>query len=156
MLTVRDGRLCLEGMDLAALAEQEGTPLFVYSERAIRDTVAALRAAFATRHADTRIYYASKACSNLWVLNVVRDAGIDVEVNSGGELLKALRAGFTPEQIVFNGVAKTRDEIERALAVGVRALIVDSLHELRRIAAVAGALQRPAPVAPRIDVGVPA
>ena len=94
MLSVRDGHLCLEGVDLAALAEQEGTPLFVYSERAIRDTVAALRTAFATRHADTRIYYASKACFNLWVLSVVRDAGTDVEVNSGGELLEGAARRF--------------------------------------------------------------
>ena len=146
----------LDGADLTALAGRWGTPLYVYSERALRDTVTRLTAAFTARHPDTRVFYASKACSNLWLLDVVRRAGADVEVNSGGELRAALRAGFAPAQVVFNGVAKTRDEIERALACGVRALIVDSLHELERVAQVAAALGREAPVVPRIDVHVPA
>ena len=156
MLSVRHGRLHLDGADLTALAGRWGTPLYVYSERALRDTVTRLTAAFTARHADTRVFYASKACSNLWLLDVVRRAGADVEVNSGGELRAALRAGFAPAQVVFNGVAKTRDEIERALVCGVRALIVDSLHELQRVAQVAAALGREAPVVPRIDVHVPA
>ena len=87
---------------------------------------------------------------------MVRDCGINIEVNSGGELDKALRVGFEPRQIVFNGVAKTRDEIAAAVKVGVRALLVDSLHELGRIAEVAAEVGRTAAVAPRIDVHVPA
>jgi D-ornithine/D-lysine decarboxylase len=156
MLSVRDGHLCVGGADLTELADRWGTPLYVYSERAVREALHELTSAFTARHAATEVYYASKACSNRWVLNVVRDAGVNVEVNSGGELHQALRAGFAPRQIVFNGVAKTKDEIERALACGVRALIVDSRNELERIAQVAAALQVEATVAPRIDVRVPA
>ena len=86
---------------------------------------------------------------------MVRDAGANVEVNAGGELDKALAAGFEPRQIVFNGVAKTKAEIERAIACGVRAFMVDSLHELGRIGEVAAAMGKVAAVAPRIDVHVP-
>jgi diaminopimelate decarboxylase len=154
-LTVRDGHLCFDGVDIMVAAGEAETPFYLYSERRLRDNVAALQSAFAGRHARTEIFYASKACSNLWFLNVVRDAGINVEVNSGGELEKALRAGFEPRQIVFNGVAKTRPEIAAAVKIGVRALLVDSLFELGRIAKVAAKAGRPAAVAPRIDVHVP-
>jgi D-ornithine/D-lysine decarboxylase len=155
-LTVRDGRLCLDGADLAALADRAETPFYVFSERCVRDRARQLVNAFGKRHAGARVYFASKACSNLWVLGVVRDAGLGVEVNSGGELHKAVRAGFAPDQIVFNGVAKTRGEIAAAVGLGVRALLVDSLCELERVGGVARELGRVAPVAPRIDVHVPA
>ncbi len=155
-LTLRDGRLYLDGADLAALAASHETPFFVVSERCLRERAAAVVAAFAARHRDTRVFFASKACSNLWVLGVVRDAGLGVEVNSGGELEKTLLSGFTPDRIIFNGVAKTRDEIVLAVRRGVRALLVDSLCELDRIGAVAAELGRAATVAPRIDVHVPA
>ena len=154
-LTVRDGHLCLDGADLVELAARRETPFYVYSERRLRDNVAALRGAFAARHPRSEVFYASKACSSLWFLGVVRAAGANVEVNSGGELEKALRAGFEPCRIVFNGVAKTRAEIAAAVTAGVRALLVDSLYELDRIAGVASEVGRPAAVAPRIDVHVP-
>lgn len=155
-LTVRDGRLLLDGADLAALAERVETPFYVLSERRLRDRAAAVLSAFSRRHPEVRVFFASKACSNLWVLGVLRDAGLGVEVNSGGELEKALRAGADPRRVVFNGVAKTRDEIALAVRRGVRALLVDSLCELDRIGAVAAELGRTATVAPRVDVHVPA
>ena len=153
--TVRDGHLCFDGADIVEVADGVETPFFLYSERRLRHNIAGLLEAFGGRYPRSEIFYASKACSNLWFLNVVRDAGINIEVNSGGELDKALRAGFEPRQIVFNGVAKTRSEIAAAVKVGVRALLVDSLHELGRIAAVAAEAGRTAAVAPRIDVHVP-
>lgn len=155
-VTVREGHLCLDGVDLVELAAGLETPFYVYSERRLRDDIAAVRDAFATAHARSEVFFASKACSNLWFLNVVRDAGVSVEVNSGGELDKALRAGFAPRQIIFNGVAKTRAEIAVAVRLGIRALLADSLYELGRIAEVAAEAGRPAAVAPRIDVHVPA
>jgi len=154
-LTVRDGRLCFDGADIVEVAGDAETPFYLFSERCLRHNIAALQEAFCGRSPRTEIFYASKACSNLWFLSVVRDTGINVEVNSGGELEKALRAGFEPRQIVFNGVAKTRPEIAAAVRAGVRALLVDSLHELGRIAGVAAEVGRPAAVAPRIDVHVP-
>jgi len=155
LFSVRDGRLCFDGADLVALADERETPFFVFSERRHRANVGGLIDAFTARHAATEVFFASKACSNRWFLHVVRDAGANIEVNAGGELEKALAVGFEPRQIVFNGVAKTRAEIERAVACGVRALMVDSLYELGRIAEVATTLGTVAPVAPRIDVHVP-
>jgi diaminopimelate decarboxylase len=155
MYSVHQGHLCFDGVDLVELADTYPTPFFVFSERRLRANVEAVTSAFRRHHPATEVFYASKACSNLWFLQVARDAGGNVEVNAGGELDKALAAGFEPHQIVFNGVAKTRDEIERALFVGVRAFMVDSLHELGRIGEVAASLDVVAPVAPRIDVHVP-
>ena len=155
LYTVADGHLWFDGVDLAALADEHETPFFVFSERRLRANVEAVTSSFRSWHPSTEVFYASKACSNLWFLHVARDAGSSVEVNAGGELDKALAAGFRPRQIVFNGVAKTKDEIARAIGVGVRAFMVDSIFELGRIGAVAASLGRVAAVAPRIDVHVP-
>jgi len=154
-LTVSEGHLCFDGADIVEVAASAETPFYLFSERRLRHNIAGLQEAFGGRSPRSEVYYASKACSNLWFLSVVRDAGINIEVNSGGELEKALRVGFEPRQIVFNGVAKTRAEIAAAVRVGARALLVDSLHELGRIARVAAEVGRPAAVAPRIDVHVP-
>jgi diaminopimelate decarboxylase len=155
LLSVVDGHLAFDGFDLVELADSRPTPFFVFSERQLRANVDEIVAAFHRRHAATSVYYASKACSNLWFLREVLRSGIDIEVNSGGELRKALRVGFEPGQIIFNGVAKTRDEIGEAVRLGVHALMVDSLYELERIEEVAAAAGVVARVAPRIDVYVP-
>ena len=155
LLTVVDGRLAFDGFDLVELADGRPTPFFLFSARQLHANAAAIVSAFRERHAATTIYYASKACSNLWFLGEVLRSGIDIEVNAGGELHKALRVGFTPQQIIFNGVAKTRAEIDEAVRLSVRALMVDSLYELERIEEVAAAAGVVARVAPRIDVYVP-
>jgi len=152
---VQDGRLGVDGVDLLDLAERIPTPFYVYSARALRWNVESLRNAFSRRHIDTDIFYACKACSLMWFLRQVLASGTDIEVNSGGELWKALKAGFRPDQIIFNGVAKSYMEIREALRVGIRGIIVDSLYELERIGEQAEELQRPAPVAVRVDVDVP-
>ena len=95
-----------DDVDLVDLAQRLPTPFIVYSAGRIAENVATLRDAFQTRHPKTEVFFASKACSALWVLEQVREAGINVEVNSGGELWKALRAGFAGEQVVFNGVVQ--------------------------------------------------
>jgi len=152
---VREGRLLFDGADVTALAERLPTPFFLFSGRQLRWNVESLRNTFARRHLDTELFYASKACSNLWFLRQVHASGINVEVNAGGELHRALVAGFAPDQIVFNGVAKTRAELREAVAAGIRAVAVDSLFELERLAGVAAALQRRAAVVLRVDVDVP-
>ena len=151
-LSTRDGHLTFDDVDLVGLAERLPTPFFVFSAARIAENVATVRDAFQSRHPRTELFYASKACSTLWVLDQVKKAGVNVEVNSGGELWKALRAGFTGRQIVFNGVAKTRAEIEQAVTAGIRAIVVDSFRELERVNDVSAALGRAADVALRIDV----
>ena len=151
-LAVRDNRLHLAGADLTALAEEFGTPLFVYSERRIRENARGLLGAFKAHHDHAHVCYASKACANLTVLGIIKEEGLDLEVNSGGEILKAREAGFAPDRMVMNGVSKSRDEIALALSPPIKAINVDSPFELERIAAVASELSVRANVALR---GVP-
>jgi diaminopimelate decarboxylase len=84
------------------------------------------------------------------VLQAVRDAGIDIEVNSGGELFKALRAGFRPEQIIFNGTSKTEEELDEAIKAGIYSINADSIYELELIEERARALNTRANVCLRL------
>lgn len=153
-LRTEGGRLWFDDIDVAELAGRVGTPFFLYSQPCIAANVEHVREAFAGRHAASRVFFASKACSNLWFLDQVRTSGAGAEVNSGGELWKALRVGFAPADIVFNGVAKSCAEIEQAVRAGIRAIVADSVYELQRIDEVARGLQLPVRVVPRVDVNV--
>src|SRR5437016_9944767 len=115
-LEARDNNhLFIGGADATALSYKYGTPLFVFSERRIQANIARLQAAAKQVDRPIKFCYASKANSNMSVLKVVRDAGIDIEVNSGGELYKALRVGVKPNQIIFNGASKTNEELDDAV-----------------------------------------
>ena len=119
-----------DGVPLAAVAAEVGTPVYVYSAAVVRERVRRFRAAFGPwPHA---VHYALKANSNLAVVEVVRAAGGLVDANSGGEIEVALRAGFAPGDIVFTGVGKTPAEIDRAVELGVQG-------DQRRIGGRAGA-----------------
>src|SRR5687768_3089427 len=111
-LDVRDNHLHIDGIDAVELAREHGTPLFVYSEPRIRQNIERLRKSASVIDCPLKICYAAKAMSTLGILRAVRNAGIDIEVNSGGELWKALQAGFTGAQIIFNGTSKEEWEIE--------------------------------------------
>src|SRR5674476_1335570 len=154
VLTCEHGRMRFGGIDVAGMAETTPTPFFLFSATQIDRNIATLRDTFYKHHPKTRVFYASKACSNLWFLDRVRRSGIDIEVNSGGELWKARKAGFQPQQIGFNGNAKTRAEIAAALQPPIEAIIVDSVFELRRVADVAADLGVQARVALRVDLNV--
>ncbi len=149
-LETRDGHLSIDGVDAIELARKYDTPLFVFSEPRIRSNIERLqRAAHAVEH-PVKFCYASKANSNMAVLRTVRDAGIDIEVNSGGELFKALRAGFRPDQIIFNGTSKTPAEIEEAVRAGIYSINVDSIYEIELIEEAAKRLQKRARIALRL------
>jgi diaminopimelate decarboxylase len=152
-LEAHDHRLHISGVDAVALAEEFGTPLFVFSAPRIRANIARLAEA-AQHHARLKLCYASKANNLLGVLRVVREAGIDVEVNSGGELFRALRAGFRPAQIEMNGIAKTEDEIADAINSGIYAINLDSSFELELVERVAARLDKRANVTVRLIAGV--
>ncbi|MBB4313720.1 diaminopimelate decarboxylase family protein [Roseospira marina] len=144
------GQLTLRGQTGQFLAERHGTPLFVYDAARITDSLGRLRTALDRHHPATRIAFAAKACGLRAVLELMRAEGADIEVNSGGELEKARLAGFHADQIVFNGVAKTDAELATAIAGGVGAINIDSVHELRRVATLARAIGRAANVALRL------
>ncbi|MCA1567284.1 MAG: diaminopimelate decarboxylase [Acidobacteria bacterium] len=136
-LEARDGRLHVNGADAVALLREYGSPLYVFSEPRIRANIARLRRAADSVDRPVKFCYASKANSNMAVLAAVRDAGIDIEVNSGGELYKALRVGFRPEQIIFNGTSKTDDELDDAVRAGIYSINVDSVYEIELVEAAA-------------------
>ncbi|HEX3560569.1 MAG TPA: diaminopimelate decarboxylase [Pyrinomonadaceae bacterium] len=149
-LEAREGRLFIEGVDSAALAREHDTPLFVFSERRVRSNVERLQRAAAHVKHPVRFFYASKANSTMGLLKVVRDAGVDCEVNSGGELFKALRAGFQPDQIIFNGTSKSAEEIDEAISAGIYSINIDSIYEIELIESRARAVGKRARVALRL------
>ena len=145
-----DEGLLIDGVNAAALVREFGSPLFVFSEQRIRANIARLQLASAVANRPLKFCYASKANSNMAILRVVLDAGMDIEVNSGGELFKALRVGFKPDQIVFNGTSKSHAEIEEAVTAGIYSINADSIYELDLIAAAAERLDRRANVTLRL------
>lgn len=144
------GHLTINGVDALSLVSEHDTPLFVFSEQRIRSNIERLKRAGAAVERPVRFFYASKANSNMAVLKTVRDAGIDAEVNSGGELFKALRVGFRPEQIIFNGTSKTEAEIDAAISAGIYAINVDSIYEIELVEQSARRLGKRARIALRL------
>ena len=129
----KDGHLTVDGVDTLELVKQFNSPLFVFSEPRIRDNISRLQLAAEAVDRPIKFCYASKANSNMAILKVVLDSGIDIEVNSGGELFKALRVGFHPDQIIFNGTSKSDDEIDDAVRAGIYAINVDSIYEIELV-----------------------
>ena len=129
-LEVRNGHLNINGADALDLVGQYDSPLFVFSEPRIRDNIARLQHGASVVDRPIKFCYASKANSNMAILKTVLDSGIDVEVNSGGELFKALRVGFHPDQIIFNGTSKSDNELDDAVRAGIYAINVDSIYEI--------------------------
>jgi len=141
-----------DGVPLASIAERLGTPVYVYSAAAIREGYRRFDDAF--REVPHALHYALKANSSLAVLRLLRALGSGADANSGGEIDVALRAGFIPADIVFSGVGKTRDELAQAVALGVKAINVESAGEVARIDAVARDLGERARVAVRVNPGI--
>ncbi len=153
-LEVKDRHLSISDVDATRLASEYDTPLFVFSAPRIRANIAQLAEA-RRHHPRLKLCYASKANNLLGVLRVVREAGIDVEVNSGGELFRAMSAGFRPDQIEMNGISKTEQELEDAISAGIYAINLDSAFELGLVERIAARLGKRANVTVRLiaDVG---
>jgi len=150
----RNGRLCAEDVELAAVAAEYGTPCYVYSRATIERHWRAFDQALAGL--EHLVCYAVKANSNLAVLNVMARLGSGFDIVSVGELERVLRAGGDPAKIVFSGVGKRVDELRRALEVGIHCFNVESADELERLNAIAGELRRRAPVSLRVNPDVDA
>ncbi len=150
--TRKHGELHAEGVPIAAIAEQIGTPCYVYSLAALRAHYAAYRSGFAgARHL---VCYSVKANSNLAVLSALAREGSGFDVVSGGELTRVLRAGGDPAKVVFSGVGKQEAEVRAALQAGILMFNVESPAELDVIDRVARELGRRAPIALRINPDV--
>src|ERR1051325_3055223 len=127
----RDRKLYGEDIDLARVAEEFGTPLYVYSAGTILDHYQRLDTALAPL--DHLICYAVKANSNGAILKLLAGAGAGFDIVSGGELFRALKAGADPRKCTFAGVGKSREEIEYALEQGVYSFNVESEPELETV-----------------------
>src|SRR5690606_8299075 len=149
-LETKENRLYIDGTDTVQLANEFGSPLFVFSESRIRHNIARLKDVAAVIDCPLKLCYAAKALSTMGILRAVREAGSDLEVNSGGELWKGLKAGFRGDQIIFNGTSKEEWEIEMAVEAGVFAIQVDSLYELSLISETAKRVGKPANVSLRL------
>lgn len=141
-----------EGVDARALAADFGTPVYVYSARTLRDHYARIRDAFAALK--PRICFSVKSCQNLAILRLLHEAGASFDVVSGGELLRAIDAGATGEEIVFAGVGKSEAEIRLALEHSIGWFNVESERELEQIGRIASDMQKKARVAVRVNPDV--
>ncbi len=150
----RSGKLHCEDIPADALAETYGTPLYVYSKRALVQRYEAVRKAFA--EAPATVCFSVKSCSSLAVLKVLGDLGSGFDIVSAGELFRALKAGADPRKVVFAGVGKRDDEIRAALNSDILMLNVESEAELDNIQNIAADLGTVAPVALRLNPDVDA
>ncbi|HEV7650620.1 MAG TPA: diaminopimelate decarboxylase [Actinophytocola sp.] len=148
-----DGVVRLAGVDVRALAEEYGTPLFVMDEADFRARCAEHAAAFGD---PALVHYAAKAFLSVQVARWVAEEGLSLDVCSGGELEIALRAGFPPERIALHGNNKSAGELATGVAAGVGAVVLDSFFEIARLDRIARDQGRVQDVLVRVTVGVEA
>ncbi len=149
-----NGEAALETVKLSHVADKVGTPVYVYSKQALKQTTRALKNAF--RSHPTLPCYAVKANGNLSVLREIFAEGFGADVVSAGEFERALIGGARPDEIVFSGVGKTDAEMEQALKAGILTFNVESLDELDRLAAVGVRTGKPVPICLRINPNIDA
>lgn len=150
----RDGELFAEDVPLRLIAEQHGTPCYVYSRATLERHWHAFDSAFGNH--PHLVCYAVKANSNLAVLNLLARLGSGFDIVSVGELERVLAAGGDAGKVLFSGVGKQTPEMRRALEVGIRCFNVESGDELERLNQVAGEMDRTAPIALRVNPDVDA
>ena len=147
-----DGVLHADSVALPAIAEQFGTPTYVYSKAALTDNFDAFADACAGR--DALVCYAMKANSNLAILDLLARRGAGFDIVSGGELLRVLAAGGDPGKVIFSGVGKSADEMRLALKHDILCFNVESIPELHRLNQVAGEVGKQARVSLRVNPNV--
>lgn len=149
-LAIKNRELYVDNVAALELARQFATPLFVFSEQRIKQNIERLKSAENAIGLPLKICYAAKANSNMAILCTVKEAGASVETNSGGELFKALKVGFRPDQIIFNGTSKTEQEHLEAIKAGIYAIQADSICEVEQIEKIAVQLSKKANVSLRL------
>lgn len=153
----QNGMLCVDGIPLSELAEQHGTPLYVYSAAALIENFHAYTEAcikYESANSPSLICYSVKSNSNLALLNLLGSHGSGFDIVSGGELLRVIASGGDPGKVIFSGVGKTEQEIRLALSHGIMCFNVESIAELHRIDGVAGEMGKRAPVSFRVNPDV--
>lgn len=150
----RNGALFAEDVAVSAIAEEFGTPAYIYSRDALERAYLAYAEALEGR--DALVCYAVKANSNIAVLNVLARLGAGFDIVSEGELERVLQAGGQADKIVFSGVAKRESEMRRALEVGIHCFNIESEAELDRLNSVAEQMGKVAPISLRVNPDVDA
>jgi diaminopimelate decarboxylase len=153
-LTLSSNELLCDGVPLAEIAANVGTPTYVYSAARLRERYQAIDAAFGEY--PHRLHYALKANSTLALARTLRELGSAADANSIWEIELARKAGFQPADIVFTGVGKSPAELECAVPLGLKAINVESVGELGRVEAIAARLGLVAPVALRVNPDIDA
>jgi diaminopimelate decarboxylase len=148
----RDNVLYCEDVPVPEIAAKTGTPFYLYSHATLKRHFQVFSEAF--DGVPKLICYSAKANTSLAVLKLFADLGCGLDIVSGGELYRGLKAGFSPDRIVYSGVGKTVDEIDYALDTGILVFNVESLAELEQINRRAGKLKKRAPVAIRVNPDV--
>jgi len=150
----QNGVLHAESTPLSRIAEQFGTPTYVYSKAALLENFAAY--ATPCKGRDALVCYAMKANSNLAILDLLARQGAGFDIVSGGELLRVIAAGGDPRKVIFSGVGKSADEMRLALSHDILCFNVESIPELHRLNQVAGEMGKQAPVSLRVNPNVDA
>ncbi len=148
----RRNKLYAEGLSVEKMAEELGTPLYIYSSKTLKRHFKVFDSAF--KKAEHLVCYSIKANSNIAVIKTFADEGSGFDIVSGGELYRALKAGADASRIVFSGVGKTAEEMACAIKEGILMFNVESPEELRLLDEVAGRLNKKAPFAIRVNPDV--
>lgn len=148
----RDGQLFAEDVPVERIAEDVGTPCYIYSYKTLVRHYHAFDEAF--KEVPHLVCYSVKACSNIGVLRTFVKEGSGLDIVSGGELYRALKARVDPLKVVFSGVGKREEEIEYALTTGILMFNVESPQELRLIDRIAGRLGKKARISIRVNPDV--
>ncbi|GAB1368441.1 diaminopimelate decarboxylase [Azonexus hydrophilus] len=154
--TLQNGTLHAESVALTHVAEQFGTPAYVYSRSALTAALQEFHDVLNAHPAGAGalVCFAVKANSNLAILNLFARLGAGFDIVSGGELQRVLAAGADPQKIVFSGVGKTAEEMRQALEAGIFCFNIESIPELDRLNDIAGELGKKAPVSLRVNPNV--
>ncbi|MGB9643343.1 MAG: diaminopimelate decarboxylase family protein, partial [Candidatus Ratteibacteria bacterium] len=147
-----NGRLMIESVYADEICKQFGTPVYVYSANYIKNQIRKLRVSFEKAH--PLVCYSMKANGNMKILELIKKQGCGLDIVSGGELVKAIKQGFSPKKIVFAGVGKTEQEIAAGLKYGIYLFTVESVEELKTVDKIAEKLKKTANITLRINLDV--
>ena len=148
--------MSISHVDLNALADKYGTPLYLYDQNAMEDKIDAYLDNFVSDRFKTQVLYASKAFSCKGMIQLVKQKGMSLDVVSGGELFVAQQVGFDMKKVYFHGNNKSADEIEFALSLDVGTIVVDNYQELLLVDKLAKQLGKKIKVLFRLNIGVDA
>jgi diaminopimelate decarboxylase len=148
-LTIKNNSFHVEGTSIEGIVKKYGTPVYIMSDRKIRENFKKFSGAFP--YHKLRVQYASKCNSNLEILNIIREEGGEVDASSVGEIILALLADFEPHQITFTNLYKSEQDIHFAAQIGVYAITADSMEEIKRIEEVGKKIGRKVDIFIRIN-----